>query len=299
MPHADDPRPETRIPQRLMPAVCIIGAGELGGAVAHALARGQHVSRVVLVDDEARVAAGKALDIQQAGAIEGCHARLEGTGDLARVPGVAACVIADRSGPPSSEWQGDEGLAMLSRLAVYLGDAPVVFAGALQAELLLAAARDARIRRTRLLGSAPEAFAAAIKAMVALEAQCSPSEIGLTVLGVPSRGFVVPWSEASIGGYALERVLTQVQLSRIEARMAPLWPPGPHTLGLAAARVAEAVVSSSRRTFSLLTMLDGEFGARGRVAVLPAVLSSTGIAATRVPVLNTRERVRVENAIGG
>jgi len=96
-------------------------------------------------------------------------------------------------------------------------------------------------------GREPLSFAAAIKAMVALEAQCSPSEISLTVLGVPARGFVVPWSEASIGGYALERVLTQVQLSRIEARMAPLWPPGPHTLGLAAARVAEAVASSSRR----------------------------------------------------
>ena len=52
--------------------------------------------------------------------------------------------------------------------------------------------------------------------MVALEAQCSPTEIGLTLLGAPPRGFVVPWSEASIGGHALERVLTQVQLSRIE-----------------------------------------------------------------------------------
>jgi malate/lactate dehydrogenase len=188
---------------------------------------------------------------------------------------------------------------MLTRLSVHLGDAPVVFAGASQAGLLLAAARDAHIRRERLLGSAPEAFASAVKAMVALEAQCSPSEIGLTVLGVPPRGLVVPWSEASIGGYSLERVLTQVQLSRIEARIAPLWPPGPHALGQAASRVAEAVASSSRRTFSLLAMLDGEFGARGRVGVLPALLSSTGIMTTRAPVLNTRERVRVENALGG
>jgi malate/lactate dehydrogenase len=134
--------------------------------------------------------------------------------------------------------------------------------------------------------------------MVAMEAQCSPTEIGLTVLGAPPRGLVIPWSEASIGGHALDRVLTQVQLSRIEARVAHLWPPGPHALGLAAARVAEALVISSRRTFSVLTVLGGEFGVRGRTGVLPALLSIQGIAATRVPALTTRERVQVENALG-
>ena len=281
-----------------MPTVCIIGAGELGGAVAHALARGERVARVVLVDDAASVAAGKALDIQQSGAIEGFRTRLEGTGDPSRAVGCAVCVIADRSGRPSLEWQGEEGLAMMARLSTSVGAAPIVFAGASQAGLLLAASRDVRITRTRLIGSAPEAFAAAVKAMVALEAQCSPSEIGLTVLGVPPRGFVVPWSEASIGGYGLERVLTQVQLARIEDRLARLWPPGPYVLGLAAARVVEAITSSSRRRFSLLTMLDGEFGARGCAGVLPATLSTSGIATTRVPTLNTRERVRVENALG-
>jgi malate dehydrogenase len=281
-----------------MPTVCIIGAGELGGAIAHALARGERVARVVMVDDAAGVAAGKALDIQQSGAIEGFRTRLEGTGDPSRAVGCAACVIADRSGRPSRDWQGEEGLAMMVRLAPYVRGAPIVFAGASQAELLLAASRDVRIARARLIGSAPEALAAAVKAMVALEAQCAPSEIGLTVLGVPPHGFVVPWSEASIAGYGLERVLTQVQLARIDARLARLWPPGPFALGLAAARVVDAITSSSRRTFSLLTILDGEFGARGRPGVLPAVLSTSGIATTRVPTLNTRERVRVENALG-
>jgi malate dehydrogenase len=278
--------------------VCIIGAGELGGATAYALARHEHVRRVILIDDAAGVAAGKALDILQAGAVDGSHTHLEGSADLSRVVGAAVCVIADRSGRTSSEWQGDEGLALLNRLAPYAGEAPLVFAGPSQASLVLAAAREVHIRRERLIGSAPEALCGAVKSMVALEAQCSPTEIGLTLLGAPPRGFVVPWSEASIGGHALERVLTQVQLSRIEGRVAHLWPPGPHALGLAAARVAEALVTSARRTFSVLTVLGGEFGARGRVGVLPARLSTTGIVETKVPALNTRERVQVENALG-
>jgi malate dehydrogenase len=278
--------------------VCIIGAGELGGATAYALARHEHVRRVILIDDAAGVAAGKALDILQAGAVDGSHTHLEGSADLSRVVGAAVCVIADRSGRTSSEWQGDEGLALLNRLAPYAGEAPLVFAGPSQASLVLAAAREVHIRRERLIGSAPEALCGAVKSMVALEAQCSPTEIGLTLLGAPPRGFVVPWSEASIGGHALERVLTQVQLSRIEGRVAHLWPPGPHALGLAAARIAEALVTSARRTFSVLTVLGGEFGARGRVGVLPARLSTTGIVETKVPALNTRERVQVENALG-
>ena len=134
--------------------------------------------------------------------------------------------------------------------------------------------------------------------MVAMEARCSPSEVDLTVLGTPPSGFVVPWSEASIGGYSLERVLSQVELARLEARAARLWPPGPFALGLAAARVSEALVSHSRRAFSVLMVLGGEFGIRGRVGALPVNLSPMGIANTRVPTLNTRERVRLETVLG-
>lgn len=282
----------------MTPTVCIIGAGELGGAVADALAHGERVARVLLIDDAAQVAAGKALDIQQSGAIAGFHTRLEGTSDLTRVTGCAVCVLADRTGRPSSEWQGDDALVLIKRLVPYLGSAPIVCAGTAQAGVLSLAAREAGIRRERLIGSSAEALAIAARAIVAMEAQCSPSEVGLTMLGTPPSGFVVPWSDASIGGYALERVLTQVQLTRVDARVARLWPPGPFALGAAAARVAEAITQSSRRAFSVLTVLGGEFGVRGRVGALPAVLSTGGIAHARVPALNTRERVRLEIALG-
>jgi malate dehydrogenase len=276
---------------------CIIGAGELGGAAAHALARAACVRRIVLIDDAGGVAAGKALDIQQAGAIEGSHAHLEGTSDVSRVVGAAACIMADRSGRASSEWQGEEALALLRQLLRYLGDSPIVFAGSAQADVILAASRELHVRRERLIGSAPEALAGAVKSMVALEAPCSPREISLTLLGAPPRGFVVPWNDAAIAGHSCEGALTQVQLTRIASRVLHLWPPGPHALGLAASKVVEGIVCASRRSFSVLTVLEGEFGARDRVGVLPASLSSTGIQAVRVPVLNARDRVQVENAL--
>ena len=282
-----------------MTTVAIVGAGDIGGATAQALASCDLVSRVLLVDAAADAAAGKALDIQQSGASARFHTRLDGTGDESRVTGCTVCVIADRFGAHAGEWRGEDGLSMLTRIVPCLADAPMVFAGASQVELLNLAATDARVRRERLIGSSPEALASAITAIVAMEAGCSPREVMLTVLGTPPAGFVVPWSEASIGGYGMQRVLSQVQLARIEARASRLWPPGPYTLGAAAARVIEAVLSDSRRSFSVLTRLDGEFGVRHRAGALPARLAARGIVQTRVPELNTREHVRLQTALGG
>jgi malate/lactate dehydrogenase len=192
---------------------------------------------------------------------------------------------------------------MLTRILPYLADAPIVFAGASQvellSELLSRAAGETRLRRERLIGSSPEALVSAITAIVAMEAGCSPREIMLTVLGTPPAGFVVPWSEASIGGYAMQRVLSQVQLARIEARAVRLWPPGPYTLGAAAAGVTEGILSNSRRSFSVLTQLGGEFGVRNRAGALPARLAAHGIVQTRVPELSTREHVRLQTALSG
>ena len=129
----------------------------------------RRVRRVIILDDAAGVAAGKALDIQQAGAIDGSHARLEGGADLSRGIGAAVCIIADRSGRSSSEWQGDEALALMTRLVPYSANPRSCSPGHLR-RLLAAAARELHIPRERLIGSAAEALSGAVKSMVAIEA---------------------------------------------------------------------------------------------------------------------------------
>ena len=261
-----------------MTTVCIIGAGDIGGAIAHALARGERVSRVLLIDADGKVAAGKALDIQQSGAVDRFHVRLDGTDDVTRVAGCAVCVVADRFGRPSSEWQGEEGLAMLTRLAAYAGDAPIVFAGASQAELLRALAREGHVRRERLVGSVPGG------------AHCRGARDGrdgselFAVRGRSHRA-----RHAAVG---VRRAVERGVDWRIQPRARAVAGPadadrsssgaavaaGPFALGLAAARVAEALVRHSRRAFSVLTVLGGEFGVRGRVGAMPVHLSPSGIA---------------------
>jgi malate dehydrogenase len=162
-----------------MTTVAIIGAGELGGAIAHALARAESTGRIWLVDSAGNPAAGKALDIQQSGAIEGFSTQLDGTSEVTRIIGCDVCIVADRFGAASpegrAEWQGEEGFTHLTRIAEMVPDAPLVFAGASQAALIAQLAREANIPRERLIGSTPEALASAIRSIVAMEARCSPS----------------------------------------------------------------------------------------------------------------------------
>ena len=249
--------------------------------------------RLAIIDAAASAAAGKALDIRQAGAITGRHTHLEGTSDLTHAVGCDVCVMADDSGT-----RAGEALLRIRQLAGMLGDAPIVFAGPAHSDLIALSALEGKLRRQRLIGSAPEALASAVTAIVAMEAACSPADVMLTVLGTPPAGIVIPWSEASIAGYALQQVLPQVTLARVDARVKALWPPGPYALGTAAAQVVNAILSSSRRFFSVTTQLEGEYGARHCAGIVSARLGSRGLGHIHLPELTTRERVLVQTALG-
>lgn len=279
-----------------MTTAAVVGAGEIGGTVARAIAASDRVNRVVVVDPRAAAAAGKALDIQQAGPIAGFHTRLAATDDISTLAACAVCIVADSL---SSSDGVDDDAALMRRIAPYLGATPIVFAGASHADLIQYAGTEIGLNRARLIGSAVEAAASTIKALVALETECSPRDVMLTVLGRPPYGLVVRWSEASVGGYALQDLLSQAALARIEARARHMWPPGPYALGTAAARFAEAIVCSSRQFFSAVTLLAGEFGVRNRPGALPVRLGPAGITHTRVPRLTPREGVQLQVALGG
>src|SRR3954468_7074224 len=111
-----------------MDRVVVLGAGELGGLVAHALAKRSVARDIVLIDEKGRVAEGKALDIMQAAPVEGFPARVTGASDTSLAGGASVVVIADPAGGP--EWQGDAGLTLLKRVRDFSPTSLVVCAGA-------------------------------------------------------------------------------------------------------------------------------------------------------------------------
>lgn len=282
-----------------MSTVVILGAGEIGGALARQLAATDLVSRIVLVDDLGSVAAGKALDVAQSGPVDRYHTLLTGTNDLAAVVGAAVLVVADRAGQPGGEWQDEAGLAMLKRVAGLNQVAPLLCAGAAQGGLIERGVNEAGIARVRLFGTAGEALRSAVTAITALEAQASPSDISLTVLGRPPQQVIVPWDQGAIGGRSIPQVLSAAQLARLDARAARLWPPGPYALASAAARIIRTALTRGPRLHMAMVAVTRDEGTPGRWAIMPVLLQPAGIKSIVTPSLSSRDRVRYETSMSG
>lgn len=277
-----------------MREIAVIGAGELGGAVAHALARLDVARTITLVDERGAVAAGKALDIAQAAPVEGFATQLSGATDLAHAAGADVIVIADRFG--AGEWQGEDALALLRRTHQMAPRAVVVCAGVACREVVDRGVQELRIPRTRLFGSAPEALASSAKAIVALALNGSPRDIALSVLGIPPGNAVIPWEDATAGGFALTRQLDEPTRRRLELTIAALWPLGPFVLAAAAAKVVAAIDGRSRQLACCFVAPDSASGIRVRTAAMPVRLGPAGIADVVLPVMSVVERVAFDNA---
>jgi malate dehydrogenase len=278
-----------------MQSVAIVGAGELGGAVAHVLARRSVVRSITLIDESGRVAAGKALDIAQAAPVEGFATELSGSPDVSTAAGAAVVILADRIG--GGEWAGDDGLLLLKRLAQTAPGAVILCAGASQRELVDRGVRELHFERARLFGSAPEALANGARALVALAVNGSPRDVALSVLGVPPAQTVIPWETATIAGFALTRLVDEPSRRRLAGRVAALWPSGPHALASAAAMVVEAMAGRARRIASCFVAPDTSAGTRTRTGAMPVRLGSTGIVDVVSPPLSVVERIALDNAM--
>lgn len=273
-----------------MPVIAIIGAGPLGGALAHKLAGRNRVAEVRLIDTAETVARGKALDILQSGPVEGFATLLTAHGSILAAAGADAVVLADEVS--GAEHASENALGMVRQLVAAGCTAPLLFAGVDSRQLMARCIGELRIPPARVIGSAPAALASAVSAICALIVDASPAEISLSIVGVPPRQAVVAWEGASIAGRPLRSVMGAHEIAAVSARIPGLWPPGPYALGSAAARAAEALCLGSRRHFTCFVD-----AGRGRIAAMPVELERGGIKRLLEPALTTQERTLLENAL--
>lgn len=279
-----------------MSSLVVLGAGPIGAATAQQAALSAVAPRVRIVDPSADVARGIALDICQSGAVTGTSTVVEGGGDEGAVIGAAVIVVADRYGAPG-EWTGDDALLLVSRLRALNSRALFVCAGAAHAAVVERLVLERGADRARVAGSAPEALRQALTALAALEADIAPGDVALSVVGRPPKDVFVSWEGASIGGARASDVLSPPTLGRLDRQTPGLWPPGPLSLGAAAARVARLAMTRAPGQVSLFVVPPSADGGPVRGAVLPAVIDD-GRVTPRQPALSPRDRVRFEQATG-
>lgn len=275
-----------------MPHIAIVGAGEVGGAIAHTLARRDIVPSMCLIDDRERLAYGKALDIMQAAPVEGFATKVTASANLAQAVGAQLIVIADRA---AGEWQGEDGLQLLDRLDKLAPGAPLLCAGATQRELVDVGVHELHINRQRLFGSAPEALAGAARAFVALAVDGSPRDVSLSIVGVPPSHAIVPWDDATVAGFRVTKLIDEPTRRQVEYRIKAAWPPGPYSLAAAAAKTVDAMFGRTRMIVSCFVGPE-DGGRRARTAAMPVLLARGGVATVVLPALSVADRVALDNA---
>jgi malate dehydrogenase len=272
--------------------VAIVGAGELGGSLAHVLARREIVRRIQLIDPAGQIAAGKALDIAQSGPVERFTTPVLGSTDISRVAGAAVVVIADQAQATASV----DPLLVLKQISQLASRAVVVCADAGGRDLVERGVRELRYRRERLIGAAPEALAAAVRALVALQMNGSVRDVQLAVVGIPPGHAIVNWDDATAGGYRIRQMLTEPTLRKLSSQVAALWPPGPHALAHATTEAIASICGVSRRTLSCFVAPDDTIGQKMRTVALPVRLGAGGVVSVDDPMLDAAARVTLDNA---
>ena len=265
--------------------IAVLGAGPIGAAIAHRLAERGRVRDVTLIDANAGVAQGKALDIRQSGPIDGSDVRMSGATDPLDAVGASVIVLADDT--TTGAWDGDRGLALLERLNRAGATAPFVFAAPSQTALIETAARELHIATNRLIGTAASAVNSIVESLVNIETGQTGASV--TVTGRPT-SFVVAWSSATIPGATIGERVPPHRLLAISQALPRLWPPGPQAIAAPTALVIEALVSGSRRPLPALTILDGEFGVRGRAGLMPVMFGNGRVLKREMPSLSPVEK---------
>jgi malate dehydrogenase len=278
-----------------MSLIAVIGAGPLGGALAHTLARRSRVAEVRLIDPEGRVADGKALDILQSSPIEQFSTRVMSAASIAAAAGADAIVLADLVS--GGEIAGETGLALLRQLAKLETAAPIVFAGGAQRELMIRGLDELHIAPRRLIGSAPLALESSVRAFTAALLDASPADLSIGIAGVPPRDAVIGWDAATAFHQPIAASLAAHHMAAISSRLPALWPPSAYTLASAAARVAEALADGSRRRYTCFAAVDVNGAGRNLVAAVPVEIVKGGIRKVIEPALSPHERTAFENGL--
>lgn len=318
LPPADAAAPDRSGPEGTA-KLAVVGAGSVGSSVAYAaLLRGS--ARTIALYDVARAKAeAEVLDLAHGSSLASPHtspARVIGGDDIACVAGADVVVITagarQRPGQTRLELAGTnvallEGL--LPRLLEQAPDAVYVLVTNPADVLALAAARIAGLPDGRVMSSGTVLDTSRLRWRLAEQLGVSSRSVHATMIGEHGDSEFALWSTAAIGGVPLrqwcdergERVLDEGELEGLEretarAAYAVIEGKGATDLaiGVAAARITEAVLSDEHAVLPVSTPLDGYRGVSGVAMSVPSVVGRGGVLRRLEVPMDAAEQERLE-----
>ena len=277
--------------------IALIGAGNIGGTLAH-LAAAKELGDVVLFDVVEGVPQGKALDLSQCGPVEGFDAKITGTNEYADIAGADVIIVtAGVARKPGMSRDDLLGINLKVMKAVGEGikaNAPDAFVICITNPLdaMVWALREfSGLPHNKVVGMAGVLDSARFSHFLADEFKVSVKEVTSFVLGGHGDTMVPVVEYSTIAGIPIpdliamglstkERIDAIVQRTRSGGgEIVALLKTGsafyaPATSGIA---MAEAYLQDKKRILPCAAYLEGQYGVDGLYVGVPVMIGAGGV----------------------
>jgi malate dehydrogenase len=271
--------------------VTVVGAGNVGATCAQEIARRDYAD-VVLVDIIPNFPQGKALDMNQSGAVLGYEPNVVGTNGYDETEGSDVVVIT--AGKPRSPGMSRDDLVATNEAIVesvtkeIAKRSPktilVIVSNPLDAMCHVAKAVS-KFPRERVVGMAGILDTARFAAFIAWETGASVKDVTAMVLGGHGDQMVPVVSATTVGGIPLDQLAPKGRIKKMVDRTRTgggeivnlLGTSAWYAPGAAAAQMVDAICLDEKRILPCTAYLDGEYGVNGLYLGVPVKLGAAGV----------------------
>jgi malate dehydrogenase len=288
----------------------VVGAGNVGATCALELARGDYLE-VVLVDIVENLPQGKALDMNQMGAIAGFEPRIVGSNGYDETAGSDVVVItagvARKPGMTREDLvQTNEKIvgSVTEQAVAQSPDALLVVVSNPLDAMCHVAKNVSAWAKDRVFGMAGILDTARFSALIAWETGASVKDVTAMVLGGHGDQMVPVVSATTVGGIPLtqlvprDRIDAMVERTRkgggeiVDLLGTSAW----YAPGAAAAQMVDAIMLDEKRVLPCTALLEGEYGIDGLYMGVPVKLGAGGVEEVVELELTGEERAWLEES---
>jgi malate dehydrogenase len=292
--------------------ITIVGAGNVGATTAH-IAAGRKLGDIVLLDIVKGLAEGKALDMAQAGPVQGYDGRIVGTTDWSKTE--ASDIVVITSGLARKPGMSRDDLLaknvqivkeVSEKVAKYCPDSIVIVVSNPLDAMVYAAAKVTGFPKKRILGMAGVLDAARFSHFVAEELGVSSEGVRGVLMGghgddmVPLPRFTSvagkPITE-SLNGETIARLIERTRKGGIEI-VDLLGSSAYYAPAAGVVKMAEAIVADSKAIMPCSAYCQKEYNVGGYFVGVPVVLGKGGVEKVVELKLNADERAEFDKSVG-
>ena len=299
------------------PKIALIGAGQIGGTLAH-LAAMKELGDVVLFDISEGTPQGKALDIAQSGPSEGFDARMKGANDYADIAGADVCIVT--AGVPRKPGMSrDDLLGINLKVMKSVGEgikahAPNAFVICITNPLdaMVWALREfSGLPHEKVVGMAGVLDSARFRHFLSLEFGVSMRDVTAFVLGGHGDTMVPLVRYSTVGGIPLPDLVKMgwTTQDRIDAIVQRTRDGGAEIVGLlktgsafyapatSAIEMAESYLKDQKRVLPCAAYVQNAYGLDGMYVGVPTVIGANGIEKVIEIDMNAEEQAMMQKSI--